>query len=54
MSPNINKTMCVYNVINCPSTKFMCASSTISFVYIFINYGIKINITIKVFFIIFF
>ena len=52
MSPTINKTMCVYNVIDCPSTKFMCAGSTISFIYIFINYGIKITPNYKSFFII--
>ena len=39
--------MCVCNVINCLYTKFMCVSSTISFMYIFVDYGIKTTPTIK-------
>ena len=52
ISPNINKTMCVYNAIDCPSTKFMFVGSTIFFIYIFIDYGIKTapTPTVKVFF----
>ena len=48
ISRQISVRLCVYNVIDCPSTKFMCIGSTISFIYIFINYVIKI--TPKVFF----
>ena len=50
-SPDINKVMGIYNVVNCLSTLFVRVNPTVSFIYIFVYYGIEITPNYEGFFI---